>query len=73
MAIGKRIYGKLIISMTGNWSFTGPRDRERMDSRKFILERTVLKRPEREKVWFGQEYRGVNSIDKHTRFRVHKN
>ena len=33
-----------------------PRVRERMDSREFIVERKVLKRPEREKVWFGQEY-----------------
>lgn len=50
-----------------------PRAQERMDSREFILERKVLKRPEREKVWFGQECNRVNSIDKHTHFRVHIN
>ena len=50
-----------------------PRVRERMDSREFILERKVLKRPEREKVWFGQECSSINSIDKHTHFRVHIN
>lgn len=50
-----------------------PRAQERMDSREFILERKVLKRPERQKVWFGQECSSVNSIDKHTHFRVHIN
>ena len=66
MAVGKRIYGNLIISITSIRSFMLPRARKRMDSRKFILERKVLKRPEREKVRFGQENRSVIKLNRQT-------